>query len=120
MTFSNAGQMQPLLRRNGQIESLKVDGAHLPLGMAEDVEYNELKISLQSGDMVVFYTDGIPEAMNAKNEMFGFERLEAIVKEIDGELSAKQIAAKIVDKVSEFAGSAKQHDDMTVVVVNVL
>jgi serine phosphatase RsbU (regulator of sigma subunit) len=120
LAFSNAGQMQPLLKRNGKIESLKVEGARLPLGMAEDVEYDELTIPLQSDDVIVFYTDGIPEAMNAKNEMFGFERLEAIVKESSANLSAKQLAATIVDKVAEFTGSSKQHDDTTVVVVRVL
>jgi sigma-B regulation protein RsbU (phosphoserine phosphatase) len=120
MTFSNAGQMQPLLKRNGRIESLKVDGSHLPLGMAEDVDYNETTMQLQTGDILVFYTDGIPEAMNAKKEMFGFELLGTIVKESAGSLSAKQLATSIVEKVAEFSGSTKQHDDMTVVVVKVL
>ncbi len=120
MTFSNAGQMQPLLKRNGAVESLKVDGSHLPLGMAEDVDYNETSIQLQTEDTLVFYTDGIPEAMNGKNEMFGFELLGTIVKESAGSLSAKQLATSIVEKVAKFSGSTKQHDDMTVVVVRVL
>ncbi len=120
LAFSNAGQMQPFLKRKAAIEPIKVDGSHLPLGMTEDVEYHELTISLERGDTIVFYTDGIPEAMNKKDEMFGFERLESIVKDSAADLSAKQVAAKIVQKVADFAGSAKQHDDMTVVVVRVL
>jgi serine phosphatase RsbU (regulator of sigma subunit) len=119
LTFSNAGQMQPMLKRRGAIQMLSVDGVRFPLGMMEDVDYHEVSIPLRPKDVVVFYTDGIPEAMNAKNDMFGFERLEAVVKESASDLSAKQVAAKIVEKVAEFAGSAKQHDDMTVVVLKV-
>ena len=120
MTFSNAGQMQPLLKRIGKTSSLQVRGAHLPLGMAEDVEYGETTVRLKKGDMLVFYTDGVPEAMNNSNEMFGFERFEAIVKQSSVTLSSKEIAVTIVEKVKEFTGPTKQHDDMTVVVVKVL
>jgi serine phosphatase RsbU (regulator of sigma subunit) len=119
LAFSNAGQMLPLLKRDGAIETVKVDGAHLPLGMAEDVDYGEKTVQLQWGDTVVFYTDGIPEAMNARREMFGFERLEAVVQASAADLSAKQLAKSIVDEVASFTASAKQHDDMTVVVVRV-
>ena len=120
MTFSNAGQMQPLLKRTGQIQTLRVEGARLPLGMTEDVEYNEMTINLESGDIVLFYTDGIPEAMNGKDEMFGFDRLEAVVRENPAHLTARQISGTIMEKVAEFAGSASQHDDMTVVVVRIV
>jgi serine phosphatase RsbU (regulator of sigma subunit) len=120
LTFSNAGQMQPMLKRRGTIQLLNVDGVRLPLGMMEDVDYHEVSMPLRPKDVVVFCTDGIPEAMNAKNEMFGFERLEEVVKESPGSLTAKQIAAKIADKVTEFTGSTKQNDDMTVVVLKIL
>ena len=120
LTFSNAGQMQPMLKRRSVIQSLTVDGVRLPLGMMEDVDYHEVRVPLQPKDVIIFYTDGVPEAMNAKNEMFGFERLEAIVKESAATLPAKQLTASIVEKVTEFTGPTKQHDDMTVVVVRVL
>lgn len=120
LAFSNAGQMQPLLKRNNKIESLKVEGARLPLGMAQDVKYNELTIRLRSGDVVVFYTDGIPEAMNGREEMFGFDRLEAVVQQSESNRSAKQIVTTIVERVAEFASATKQHDDMTVVAVRAL
>ncbi len=120
MIFSNAGQMQPLLKRGEKIQSIKVGGSHLPLGMTEDAEYNEATVQLRKGDLVVFHTDGVPEAMNEKNELFGFEQLETIVKESSSELSANQIATIIVDRVAKFTGPTKQHDDMTVVAVRVL
>ena len=120
MTFSNAGQMRPLLKRKGTVSSLQVGGAHLPLGMTEDVEYRELRVNLQKGDTLLFYTDGIPEAMNAADEMFGFERMESSLKVYTSDSPAKAVAAGIVERVAVYAGSAKQHDDMTVVVVRVL
>jgi sigma-B regulation protein RsbU (phosphoserine phosphatase) len=112
--------MQPMLKRRGAIRLLSVDGVRFPLGMMEDAEYHEVMIPLRSKDIVVFYTDGIPEAMNDKKEMFGFERLEMIVKESAASLSAKELAADIAGRVAEFTGSTKQNDDMTVVVVRVL
>jgi len=120
LTFSNAGQMHPLMKRVGRTESLKVQGAHLPLGMAEDVDYRETFVRLRREDTVVFYTDGVPEAMNAKREMFGFERLEALVKTGSPSLSSRQLATTIVENVAAFTGPIVQNDDMTVVVVRVL
>jgi len=119
MKFSNAGQMRPLIIREGKMESLNVQGAHLPLGMAEDVDYRETLLRLRKGDTVVFYTDGIPEAMNAKREMFGFERLEVLVKTGSPSLSSRQLAMMIVENVASFTGPIVQNDDMTVVVLKV-
>jgi len=68
---------------------------------------------------VIFYTDGIPEAMNEKNELYGFERLEEIVLSIEYKDSST-IKEKLLQEIAAFTGTAKQHDDMTVVVVKVL
>lgn len=76
--FSNAGQMQPLLRRGSAVRSIRVEGARLPLGVQEDVVYDEATIPLLSGDLLLFFTDGIPEAMNEQEELYGFERLERL------------------------------------------
>ena len=101
------------------MEPMPAGPVRLPLGMTENVEYSDLTVSLQSGDTLLFFTDGVPEAMNDKNEMFGFDRLEAILKRSTIDQSAKELAGKVIDHATEFTGSAKQHDDMTVVVVKV-
>ena len=75
---------------------------------------------LKTGDILLFYTDGIPEAMNEKKELFGFERLETTMKEMNTEASCKEILEKLLDAARSFAGTAPQHDDMTVVVVKVI
>jgi sigma-B regulation protein RsbU (phosphoserine phosphatase) len=119
LIFSNAGQMNPILKRNGGLRYLKVKGVRLPLGVQEEVKYGEATESLKSGDTIVFYTDGLTETMNVKNELFGFERLEERMKELANETS-KQIVEELFKAAEGFANGAKQHDDMTVVVVKMI
>jgi serine phosphatase RsbU (regulator of sigma subunit) len=120
LTFSNAGQMQPILKRGGKVQSLKVDGVRFPLGMMEQADYEEVAIRLRPNDMILFYTDGVVEAMNEKKELFGFDRIESIVKAASSNQSAKQIVSIIMQQAHQFTGGTIQHDDMTVVVVRVL
>jgi sigma-B regulation protein RsbU (phosphoserine phosphatase) len=118
LTLSNAGQTHPILKRGETTQFLRVEGLRYPLGIIEEVEYQELTIPLQSGDLIVFYTDGIAEATNSNKELFGFDRLEQRIKQLTNE-TAKEVIQAIVGEAEKFAGSAKQHDDMTVVVVRV-
>jgi serine phosphatase RsbU (regulator of sigma subunit) len=120
LNFSNAGQAKPILKRNGDIQYLVVEGMHLPLGIQKDVEYGEVTIQLRSGDVVIFYTDGVPEAMNEKNELFDFERLETAVRTIPSSLRAAEIVERLLSEVGKFSGRARQHDDITLVVVKIV
>jgi serine phosphatase RsbU (regulator of sigma subunit) len=120
LTFSNAGQMTPLLRRNDALQSIKVEGPRLPLGVREVVEYNEVTVQLKNGDILVLFTDGLVEAKNNKNELWGFERMEQAVKSLSSEISAQQMAEGLIAEANRFAGTAMQQDDMTIVVVRVL
>ena len=117
LRFSNAGQMYPALKRQGRIIMLEVKGARLPLGIKEDVLYEEMSLKLKKGDTVIFYTDGIPEAKNHKDEFYGFDRFKAHAGEVEG--SAKEIRDRILGDVKLFTGKSPQYDDMTVVVVKV-
>ncbi|MEE8552975.1 MAG: PP2C family protein-serine/threonine phosphatase, partial [Desulfobacterales bacterium] len=78
----------------------------------------ETQIQLAPGDSVVLYTDGIVEAMNKKEEMFGFERLLDIVQKARS-MDADSLLNEIIDQVNTFAGGAEQHDDLTVIVLSV-
>lgn len=120
LSFSNAGQMNPLLLRAGSVRALKVGGVHLPLGVQEHVPYGELSEQLVAGDTLVFFTDGLPESMNEKNELFGFERIEAALLKLKNAATARAIVDGLFAEAQAFAGTARQHDDMTVVVVRVL
>jgi sigma-B regulation protein RsbU (phosphoserine phosphatase) len=118
LAFSNAGQMRPILKRENNSEYIRADG--LPLGLKEDVAYTEAKIKLKKDDVVIFYTDGINEAMNEKQEQYELEQLESHVSNLQSQLSARAIVESVLNSVKAFVGTAKQHDDMTVVVVKVL
>jgi serine phosphatase RsbU (regulator of sigma subunit) len=118
LAFSNAGQMRPILKRGEKTKYIKADG--LPLGVLEETTYSEATVKLKKGDVVVFYTDGINEAMNEQQEQFELERLESAVHNLTIEMTTRQIIDSIFDQVKAFTGAAKQHDDMTVVVVKVL
>lgn len=120
LMFSNAGQMQPIVKRGGQLRELKAKGARLPLGIMEDVKYDEVWLKLLKGDTVLFYTDGLSEAMNERKELFGFDRIESAFRTMRQELSAKEIVGTLFAEAQEFSGSSMQHDDITIVIVKVL
>ncbi len=119
-TFSNAGQMKPLLRTGNEVCWVDSIGVNFPLGMVEHASYQEKIVPLHSGDIIVLLTDGLTEAMNETKEQYGAERLAAFVGSLSVEnLSARQIADAVNEDVRAFFGAAPQHDDMTMVVVKV-
>ena len=120
LSLCSAGQTQPihLSAKTGEASLVETKGDTFPLGILDEVEYQETRLQLAPNDKVIFYTDGIVEAMNKQEEMFGFERLLEVVKRTRS-LSADSLLKEIIDRVNEFAGGAAQHDDLTVIVVSV-
>jgi serine phosphatase RsbU (regulator of sigma subunit) len=114
--WSNAAQPHPLVKRSDGASEAEEDG-QLPLGMAPDVEYPDNGLKLQAGDTVIFYTDGIIEAENNDEEIYGTERLLNLVAGMDSSASAEDVIQAILQDVGDFAGNAEQYDDMTVVVM---
>lgn len=121
LSLCSAGQTQPihLSIDGGNTTLVETEGDNFPLGILEEADYQATEIPLKSGDRVVLYTDGIVEAMNEKEEMFGFERLLEVVKASRG-MAADTLMNEILSRVNEFAGDAPQHDDLTVIVLSVL
>jgi serine phosphatase RsbU (regulator of sigma subunit) len=116
----SAGQTQPIhfQAATKSAKLLETIGDTFPLGILEEVDYQETQIQLAPGDKLVFYTDGIVEAMNRNSEMFGFERLQDIIQ--SSRLStADGLLKEIVEGVNAFAEGAPQHDYITVIVLNV-
>jgi serine phosphatase RsbU (regulator of sigma subunit) len=121
LLFSNAGQTKPLLRRGPDVLWLDSNGVTFPLGMKEFTTYENQSLQLASGDLLLLLTDGLTEAMNTARETFGNERIEKLIAGLSIEnLSAQQIVDAVTREIQGFAGSAPQHDDMTMVVVKVL
>jgi sigma-B regulation protein RsbU (phosphoserine phosphatase) len=93
-------------------------GDTFPLGILDEANYEETQLKMEPGDKVVYYTDGIVEAMNKNEDMYGFERLNEVVKSSTAE-NAEDLMNDIIKDVSDFTGAAPQHDDLTIIVVSV-
>jgi len=115
----SAGQTQPLLLSAKTAEPTLVEtvGDTFPLGILDEANYEETQLQMEPGDKVVYYTDGIVEAMNKHKDMYGFERLHEVVKSSPAE-NAEALMNDIIKDVSDFTGAAPQHDDLTIIVVS--
>jgi serine phosphatase RsbU (regulator of sigma subunit) len=119
--YVNAGQAKPILFRNNQIAVLKGSGARFPLGVVESPHYRQEALQLQPGDLLLLYTDGVTEAMNAQQEMFGEDRLKAFFHSLARQdLGAAGIVTAVKNDVVNFSGPDHQHDDLTIVVVKAI
>jgi serine phosphatase RsbU (regulator of sigma subunit) len=116
----SAGQTQPILlsARTGEAKLIETEGDAFPLGIIDDADYQETMLQLESGDMAIFYTDGVVEAMNKKEKMYGFDRFLEVIKENAGQ-DAETFLARLIDDINSFVGKAEQHDDLTIVVIKV-
>ena len=123
LTIARAGHNPVIMRKTKADQVQVVNPMGLALGLdagntfAKSIQ--EVAIPFQSGDLFVFYTDGFPEAMNKTLEEFGEERLCQTVQK-HAHRSAAEIMDGIFAEMKEFVGKAKQHDDMTIVVVKVV
>ncbi|ADJ29654.1 PAS domain S-box protein [Nitrosococcus watsonii] len=120
LTYANAGHLPPLLFRQGQrCKQLDADG--LVLGVNKEVVFEECSVSLQRGDMLFLYTDGITEAENKKGDFFGIERLCDLLNEYHQRGSEpREIIAAIIERLQAFRHRRTFEDDATMVVVQVL
>jgi sigma-B regulation protein RsbU (phosphoserine phosphatase) len=111
---SPAAPAAQVLIPSGMVLGLRIDGAAEKF--ADLLE--EERIELNAGDVIVFYTDGISEAMNAASDLFGESRLSRLVEE-HGHLESSELRERILREIEAFVGSADQHDDMTMILVKV-
>jgi phosphoserine phosphatase RsbU/P len=116
LRIANAGQNQPLLWKDGRVEQLKLEG--FPIGIFEDARYDEWNVTLASGDILVFYSDGLTEAANREGKFFGTGRLSALI-EANKNLSSAELADHILDQVRDFTQGGAITDDRALVVMKV-
>lgn len=128
MTYARAGHT-PLIYLPGPSAVLQGAQVLVPSGMVLGLridgavtKFNELleekQIPLHTGDVIVFYTDGITEAMNLESDLFGDARLSRIVEE-HGHLDSNELRERIIREIEAFVGTADQHDDMTMILIKV-
>lgn len=112
--LANAGHNYPLVLNNGTLEEIKMPG--LPLGIDDGIEYEEKIISITPGTSVIFYTDGVVEAMDKTGELYTFERLKESIL-ANHQLGPVEMVDKILAEISVFTDVAAQSDDITVLVL---
>lgn len=117
LEYANGGHNLPLLRRaaDGGVVELEADGA--ALGIFDEYPWEERKVALAPGDLVVLYTDGVVEAARAGGEPYGDDRLRGLVEGCGG-AAAEELNGRLFDSVQEHAGGGSQ-DDVTIVTLRV-
>ena len=117
VSFVNAGHLPPLI--------IAADGVHqmekgeTALGLLPEARYKTHELSLQQGDVLLCYSDGLTEARNQHGDFFGVDRLLTVIGTLR-ELPAPGIAGAILAEVSRFVGDARPHDDLSLVVMKAL
>lgn len=115
ITYVNAGHDHPFLIRK-DVETAELEATGLLLAVVEDTEYEVKQVDLLPGDVLLFFTDGITEAMNSNRKEYGLERLRELVKNLSGE-TAEDVAARVLRDVNSHTNGAVQSDDITMIVV---
>src|SRR3979490_1299708 len=116
LRIANGGQSQPLLYKDGRCGKVELTG--FPLGIFEDVNYDEWGVTLEPGNIVVFHSDGIAETSNSEGLFFGTARLRKLIED-KHEVTAAELADIVLREVDWFADSAPLADDRTLVVAKV-
>jgi len=122
MTIANAGHNLPIQRSGDSVRELRVTG--MPLGLMPGMEYEEIEVTLDYGDNLLVYSDGLVEAHNPENQMFGFPRLrELMVCTPDGAdcPAGEQMIGYLIDELDDFTGPGwEQEDDVTFLILECL
>ena len=116
LTYVNAGHNPPLLCRAGHVRPTQLTLTGIPLGIESDVTYEQRTLHLIPGDLILLYTDGVTDAMNAQGQDFGMERLERVLQE-QFQSPAAEVLAALEGTLDEFTGPTAPFDDMAMMVV---
>jgi len=120
LVFANAGLCEPLHRTADATEYLNSPGDRFPLGAILDADYRSRAVELASDDVIVMFTDGVPEARNRAGDQYGYDAPRELLARLDtASMTAEEIKDAIVGDVTRCCGS-RLSDDMTVVVIKVV
>jgi sigma-B regulation protein RsbU (phosphoserine phosphatase) len=121
LTYVNAGHNAPVILRKteGDWQVLRLEDGGPVVGLLRNFPYIQSTITLEPGDTLVAFTDGISEAMNPEEEEWGEDRLIEAAKTCHG-LRAADTISRLISAADLFANGAKQHDDMTLLIVQVV
>ena len=115
----NAGCIPPYVKHlDGTVTWHKVGGFALGQGLGAEVGYDQVTTQLNKGDMIILTSDGVVEAQNEANKMFGFERLEQVIQN-GPQSNAEMMLDHLKKAVFAFVKDAKPKDDLTIIVVQI-
>lgn len=119
MEYSRAGHERPLLLRDGQVLSLPANGAVLGILDGDDLKLDQAEIFLEPHDRLILFTDGLVDVANEHGEFFGSERLNTLVKSLEGK-PIYEVCQTLFEGLANFRGKIDQFDDMTLLVLEIL
>ena len=115
----NAGHNPPCLLRCATDRSIgELPAGGTVIGLFPQSSYEECTVDLRPGDVLIAFTDGVPEALNPQEEEFGEERLKELLRE-SAHLPVSEMASRIASELKSWIGSAAQYDDLTFILVKV-
>ena len=118
ITAANAGHEFPIIKKQGGKYELLQDEHGFVIGGMEGMKYKEYEIQLDSGEMLFLYTDGVPEATDGENNMYGTNRLLEAMNSKE-HTDPLELLGSITDNVDQFVGEADRFDDMTMLAVTI-
>ncbi|QXO96322.1 serine/threonine-protein phosphatase [Methanospirillum purgamenti] len=116
LTYVNAGHNPPIVYRAADDSFQELSMTGIAIGVLEDEIYDQRSVLINSGDIIVLYTDGVTESLSSSHEMFGELRLKSIIRE-NKSLTATLIQNKIFEEVQKFSESEPQFDDITLLII---
>jgi len=116
LLVANSGLPRPVFVRDGKTTVIEATG--LPLGLFDDVSYDEFRFDMKAGDMFVFFSDGILDARNRSGQLFGRTRVEKIIAEC-ADNSASSVVESLFKAVAEHSAGVETFDDQTILAIKV-
>ena len=119
LSYVNAGHCPPLVLKQGVGGVVPLEAKGIALGVMDGIDLEEKESELASDDVVIFYTDGVTEAINDKAEQFGQQRLTQLIEESHN-LTAQELIKRIQQEVTAFSQGQPQFDDVTLMILKVV
>jgi sigma-B regulation protein RsbU (phosphoserine phosphatase) len=116
LRLANAGMPLPLLLRQGHARAIRAEG--VPLGLLENTDYEEIVETLEKGDLLALYSDGLAEAARPTHEEFGNRRIENLLRE-NASRPVNEIVDRIFDEIERYEEGHPQRDDQTLMLIRV-
>ncbi|MDZ7772256.1 MAG: PP2C family protein-serine/threonine phosphatase [Balneolaceae bacterium] len=119
LSIANAGHCLPILKRNGSAEFIHTPEPRYPLGVRRLVNYTALETQLKEGDFVLFYSDGLPEAVDPEGRRFGYKEVLTLVNELDTDAKSSSEIAQEIKRIVQKFSDYQLADDTTIICLKV-